>query len=74
MFDLCAPPEEDEGEGPMVARLRAIIVSTAKETAFKKVRNYSVPSLLITEYLPHTQRMYSNQVRNLQSNENYLCS
>ncbi|KAK4294466.1 hypothetical protein Pmani_032901 [Petrolisthes manimaculis] len=37
MFDLCAPPEEDDGEGPMVARLRAIIVSTAKETAFKKV-------------------------------------
>ncbi|XP_042217246.1 E3 ubiquitin-protein ligase HERC2-like isoform X2 [Homarus americanus] len=36
MFDLCTSPEE-EGDEPMLARLRAIVVSTAKETAFKKV-------------------------------------
>ncbi|XP_042876756.1 E3 ubiquitin-protein ligase HERC2-like isoform X6 [Penaeus japonicus] len=35
MFDLCETTEEEEG--PKVDRLRAIIVSSAKETAFKKV-------------------------------------
>lgn len=39
MFDLCSPPEDDEGEGAVVSRLRAIVVSSAKETAFKKVRH-----------------------------------
>lgn len=34
MFDLCETSEEEEG--PKVDRLRAIIVSSAKETAFKK--------------------------------------
>ncbi|KAK8398901.1 hypothetical protein O3P69_004178 [Scylla paramamosain] len=37
MFDLCSPPEDDEGEAAVVSRLRAILVSSAKETAFKKV-------------------------------------
>ncbi|MPD02450.1 E3 ubiquitin-protein ligase HERC2 [Portunus trituberculatus] len=39
MFDLCSPPEDDEGEAAVVSRLRAILVSSAKETAFKKVRS-----------------------------------
>ncbi|XP_071532835.1 E3 ubiquitin-protein ligase HERC2 isoform X2 [Panulirus ornatus] len=37
MFDLCISPEDEEGDEPMVSKLRAIVVSTAKETAFKKV-------------------------------------
>lgn len=39
MFDLCSPPEDDKGEGAVVSRLRAIVVSSAKETAFKKVHH-----------------------------------
>lgn len=35
MFDICATSEEEDC--PRVDKLRAIIVSTAKETAFKKV-------------------------------------
>lgn len=60
MFDLCTSPEDEEGDEPMVSKLRAIIVSTAKETAFKKVRIFLVSTecFLYIMYFTETSIQY----------------
>ena len=60
MFDLCSPPEDDEGEAAVVSRLRAILVSSAKETAFKKVRtNFSLSCHRVISFQTHNLVMHS---------------